>query len=318
MDLNYVFISLNHKGVNMFFHFGMLEKYTATLLELFGSVETEEGVKVPIKFSSLEKASILSGVPEELLHSGNVNFLPRMCLVFSDMSVNWNRGTNKFKTINQSKNIENSIGSFQYNSIPYDFNFVVVLQARNMREASIIAEQILSYFNPSYTIRMFELEFQKEPTSIQLDLTGTSFDIEEYSEYSQNIVSVTFNLLLKGNIYPPLKETALVNKVKIGLGSNNKNIKSFDSFETYDYNDYNFYIKDIKTITKDNCLILEPKINCKDYVKDNLLYDWEIENGSILKTEFNKIKIKKGSNIKITLKVTNKLNNEIKEYIKIL
>lgn len=204
----------------MFFHHATIRKYTLGLLTTFNNIEiqtlqsddTLKSSMVPIVFSSREKAIAFSSQPNL---GGNPGVLPRMSLVFESMQPNRTRALNKNIKIN--KNIAGSIIQYQNNSIPYDFNYSIILQARGMSEAAMITEQVASYFIPTYTLKINEIPIQDTPSSIVTELNGISFETEEYDEYSTNLVTVTFNLLLRGNIYPSIKESGLVENLQIYL-----------------------------------------------------------------------------------------------------
>ena len=204
----------------MFFHHQTIKKYTAALLELFNDIEVQyldsknkvKAFKVPIQFSSKEKSIILEQYTDQQLKTRNASVLPRMSLVFESLEPALNRAKNKFVKIN--KQIQNEKIEYQFNSVPYDFNYRLVAQTRGMSEATMIIEQICSYFNPSYCLKIKELPFSNY-TSIIVDLNSTDIDQQEYDEYSFNLVTITFNLKLRGNIYPSIKETGKVKQLEL-------------------------------------------------------------------------------------------------------
>jgi len=216
-------------------YFNSTQNYTLALLNAFDNVpyyvqeRDEENnyvidkiYKVPITFGNYEKSIILQDINEQDIRSGNVNFLPRLVLSFDGMTRIPERGTQKFQkfkkriplsslykgTAEYSKFesgevIDKLILDMSYNSIPYDFNFTLLLQARGLSSATQITETILSYFNPSYNLKIKEFPLFDDLTSTQLLLTADpEFEIkDEFEETDVNIINVTFNLTIRGNIY---------------------------------------------------------------------------------------------------------------------
>lgn len=203
-------------------HYNMMRKYTLALLSTFNDIEVEylagDGVstiskKIPIKFSSREKATILDSQTTQQLLSGNTNVLPRMSLVLSTIVKAEQRTTNKF-TKHNVKEVNDDL-TYNYNAVPYEFTYELVIQCRGMNEASMIIEQIAPRFNPNYTVRINEIPNSDEATSIPVSLLDISVETEEYEDISSNIVTLSMGLSLKGNFYPPLKTTPKVKNLQI-------------------------------------------------------------------------------------------------------
>jgi hypothetical protein len=211
-----------------FFHHNIIRKYTLALLSTFSNLEVQkvmsDGVTitsnmVPIRFSSREKSTIFSEVETSQLTNGNFNIIPRASLVFNSMTRAPERTTSKFNKINTTINVqtETELISYQYNAIPHDFSFSLIIQADGMNEATQIAEQIASHFNPTYLLKINEIPLQSEPSSIALMLDGLEFEQQEYDEFSSNMVTITCELTLKGNIYPPITDQGLLKNIRIYL-----------------------------------------------------------------------------------------------------
>ena len=216
-------------------YFNTTQNYTLAVLNAFDNVpyyvqERDENnnylidkvYRVPITFGNYEKSIILQDINEQDIRAGNVNFLPRLVLSFDSIARIPERGTQKFQTFKKKipfssiakkgtpeyeeykkTGIDKLVLDMSYNSIPYDFNFVLLLQARGMSSATQITESILAFFNPSYQLRIKEFPLFDDFTVTQLLLTSDpEFEIkDEFEETEVNIINVTFNLTLRGNIY---------------------------------------------------------------------------------------------------------------------
>ena len=289
----------------MYFHFETLKTYTASLLSLFGDMETQvkhsggkiHTSRVPIQYSNREKTDIMNQLTYEQIFSSNTQILPRAVLLFVSMSPARERAKNKFVKIakiqiakedtskeENSKDFESM--QFQFNSVPYNFEFQIVVQTRGMSEACQIIEQVCSYFNPSYNMKIREIPFKEiEPTSIKLELTNTTVEQQEIDEYSTNIVTITFDLTLSGNLYPCVKEQAIVKQIQtfLSTGETPERVTSISStaddtgnVETL-LNKYNCVIKDI--VFEDNKLTVIYESKCEKLIKFN--FEWSI-NGQDL------------------------------------
>jgi len=204
-----------------FYHHGTIRKYTSALLDMFNDLEIQyknsNGVliskNIPIKYSSREKATVLDSYTSEQITSGNTNALPRASLTFDSLSKLDDRVTNKNIKMATFKN-DNTL-EFMYNSVPYLFNYSLVVQCRGMNEATMIIEQVAPKFNPTKNIDIWDATNLDEPTRIPLKLAGIDFENEEYEDLSTNIVTVTFNLELVGNLYPPVKSVERITELKM-------------------------------------------------------------------------------------------------------
>lgn len=199
---------------------------TATLAILDGLngikhwVRTEDGKYneelVGIKFGNYEKCIELADVPQDVIDSGNFNFIPRLVLSFVGMTKESTRTLNKYHKI--SKRVQNEKGDIQlnyaYNSVPYDLQYQLVLQARGLNEAFQIVEQILPMFRPTYPLSIQEYPLFDEKTETVLSISDPQFDImNDFGPEDVNIVNVTFDLVLKSNLYLPLQLTGPIETV---------------------------------------------------------------------------------------------------------
>lgn len=217
-----------------FFQHEIIRKYTLALLSTFNDIETQylasDGITpvtspVPIKFGTREKAMMLDEYETKNLIAGRTETLPKLSLVFNTFTRATTRTTSKFQKINRVVGDTNI--QYQYNSTPYDFSFDIVCMCRGMSEAAMIAEQVASYFNPTVAMKVNEVVLQESPTSIIVDLADDiAFEPQEYDEYSQNIVTVIFPLNVRGNIYQPIKDKELLEKISIYL-----NMQEDDEFD---------------------------------------------------------------------------------------
>lgn len=203
------------------------------MLDTFNDIRVErisdDGLRqtdyvVPINFGSRDKAFVLSEQDSEAMLRGNVNILPRMALAFEGITPAKERQTNKYTKIN--KVIDGETISFQYNAVAMDFSFTLHIATRNMLDMSMIQEQIIPFFNPSYSLFVNELEIQEEPTSIPVIMESADITLpEEYEAEEIRIIEGSISFIVKGNLYPPIKDAEKIAKVKIYMGLNVDNVE---------------------------------------------------------------------------------------------
>ncbi len=213
-----------------YFYHQSIKNYTIALLDLFSDIhiprysktgELLEDIIVPIKFGSKEKAYELSKNDLENIHNGNVNMLPRMALSFESMNKAQERDTNKLHKINKNKigtDPASLMYEYHFNGVAYDFNFVLYIATRTFTDATIIIEQIAPMFRPDLTMKIQELDIQDKPTSIPVSISDFGITLpEETGEDEIRIIEVDLPLILKGNLYLPIKNIGVIDGVKVNM-----------------------------------------------------------------------------------------------------
>ena len=298
----------------MFFHYNAIRNYTGALLSLFGNVETkvdEVFQQIPIQYSNKERSAILNELNFGQI-TQNTQVLPRMMLLFNGISFNREREHSKFIKFK----IDNK--QYQYNSIPCDFSFSVVAQARGMNEASMIIEQVMSYFNPSYNMKIRELPLPGiDYTSVILTCDSVDIEQQDTSDaQSLNVVTITFGLNVRGNLYPVIRDTALIEKIQIFLSTSNftdsdndgyKDTENIDRVKSLYYNQKTdeafqdkYYCKIIDVLKTENgvkCIYDSP---CEKLIK--FTFEWNINGKQLIQSdqELN-YQFKDGDNIKVRM-----------------
>lgn len=290
----------------MYFHFETIRTYTGSLLSLFGDLETQTTLsngkihtsRVPIQYSNREKSDIINQLTYEQIFSANSQILPRAVLLFNSMTPARDRAKNKFFKIANIK-INDETLQYQFNSIPYNFEYQIIVQTRGMSEAAQIIEQVCSYFNPSFNMKIREIPFEGiEPTSIRLELTDTQIEQQDIDDYSTNIVTITFGLTLSGNLYPCIKDSKIIKKIQVFLSEGNYNrTTSIESDENSTIlNQYTAKIKDI--VFEDNKIKAIYESQCEKMIKFN--FEWYInEKPIVFNTQEIPYILKEGDIVKV-------------------
>jgi len=207
--------------------FNSTRTYTLAILDALNNVKTwtkqtdgkwNEEV-IPITFGNYEKSLRMEDIDQETLLSGNFNFIPRFALSFNGMSKAPDRDTNKFQKISKkvlAPDGESLMLNFGYNSVAYDFQYTLLLQARGLNQAFQIVEQILPLFRPTYAVAVKEYPLFDDMTETVLQIEDPSFEIiEEFEDTDVNIINVSMGLNIRGNLYMPLSLQAPIKVVKM-------------------------------------------------------------------------------------------------------
>lgn len=231
--------------------FNSTRTYTLSLLTIFSDIKhyvrKDDGTLgeevIPIQFGNYEKSIALEDIKSK---DTNWNIVPRMILGFEGMNRAGDRTLNKDHKFSMKVEKDGStVLRHSLNSIPYDFQFRLLIQARGMNEAFQIVEQILPKFRPSFPVEVKEFPLFEETTKTQVLIADPSFDIiEEMEEEDINIINISFDITLRGNLYPPINIIAPIEVIKMF-----------------------YYI-----IDKNN----------KDEAKIASKFKWNVENGSIV------------------------------------
>ena len=166
-----------------------------------------------------------------------------MVLGFEGMTKAADRQTNKYQKLYKKIYLPdnpNYMLQVAYNSLAYDFSFSLLIQTRGLTQASQLTEEVLSHFNPTMNLNILECPIFTEMTETQILISDPAFEInqefEETGDAGVNIISVSFEIIIRGNVYSPISMIAPI-----------KTIKLFTHiWDQYDYNEsklstyYNF------------------------------------------------------------------------------
>lgn len=324
----------------MFYHHNTIRTYTGALLNLFNDLEIQyknstgevSSRNVPVRFSHREKSKMLDEHTVEQIMSGNFNVLPRANLLWSAIIKSDQRTTNKHVKVN-TKAKEDTF-EFLYNSVPYEFMFELSIICRGMNEATMLIEQIAAKFNPIVNIDVYDAVNLDEPTRIPVTLLDIGINTEDYEELSNNIITISFGLSVKGNIYPPIKSIERIKELKMIISETEtkpvnitqkhvkKSVLKSDVIDKVT-EDVEIFIPEIVDtypriidITGDNVKIGENNLICiwddVDSTIRELTFEWDVLLGDavILGDKGNaKLIVNSAGEVEVLLKITDENGN---------
>ena len=107
--------------------------------------------------------------------------------------------------------------------IPYDFNFTLSVQVKNIEDGLQIVEQILPYYRPNRVLNIEEIPEIGLCKEVNVDLQGVTTEDTYRGTMNnmQRIITYDFNFIVRGYIMPPLKEQVLVTEINALLYDDN-------------------------------------------------------------------------------------------------
>jgi len=209
-----------------YYFFDTTRKYIGTMMSLFDNiiVQRTDGnqVKVPLVWASKQREVMV----EESDGMNTSTVIPKMALSMVGMNFDTVRKTNKLTSVPINIDVSTFKRSHQYNSVPYNFDFMLQIVTKSVRDQNQIIEQILPYFNPSISLNIHEIP-GKKPSSIIVTLSSVdiAFDEDLGVDDDSRMINGTLNFTLKGNLYMPIKDTKLVKEIETKYGINENDIE---------------------------------------------------------------------------------------------
>jgi hypothetical protein len=202
-----------------YFYFGLIRKYTvlmgAILDDIFVQRTSPDGsvlsmVKVVAQLSTKEKMlARLEGDPD--IDKPFSVLLPRISFEMTGLQYASKR---KLNTVNRRVSLRPGDPNhlrYVYNPVPYDFNFKVVVYAKNQEDVAKIVEQILPNFTPDWTVTLELIPELNISHDIPIVLDMASIE-DLYSEDYKDRRVLTWDLefTMQGYLYGPERTKPII------------------------------------------------------------------------------------------------------------
>jgi hypothetical protein len=215
-----------------YYHHQTIRRYVAAMTDLFNDIHivqyddvdptivTRDTV-VPIRFSSTQKAHTFKESEYEKMQADDYNVLPRFSLGLSTLERKAESDTNKHNKVERQDFTDpnNKKMTWTYNSVSYNLNFELNILAKTFTDLTIIVEQILPMFNPSYPLKFKDMEFHDTYRTIPVKLNDVSFDLDVDLDFDSDVRFVNANLsfTIESNLYPPIKDSKIIEHLQVNL-----------------------------------------------------------------------------------------------------
>jgi len=176
--------------------------------------EILEESKVPLAYGPKQKFLVRIG---ENASSNKVAItLPRIYFEMTGVEYDSSRKTSpiqKYKTIIADNGNEVKV---QYVPVPYNINFELGVIAKSQDDALQIVEQILPYFQPSFSITLNMIPDMNEKRDIAIILNGISGEDEwDDSFLERRYIAYTLQFTMKSYLYGPYNTADVIKKAII-------------------------------------------------------------------------------------------------------
>lgn len=207
------------------YYHGLIRKYVILVGTLFNDIyfkrtnssgDTSAFIKVPITFGPKDK--MLARVLQDPdIDSEAAIVLPMISFEMGNMTYD---GSRKLNTIGRTvvKSDETGKFKYQYNPVPYNFDFKVYIYSKNAEDATKIVEQILPFFTPDWTTTVNLIPEVEQTMDIPVVLNNISYSDNYDSDFLKRRAIVwALDLTLKGYLYGPVKKSAIIKFINVNL-----------------------------------------------------------------------------------------------------
>ncbi len=176
--------------------------------------EVLEEQKVPLAYGPKQK--FLVRLEENAASSKVAITLPRLYFEMTGVDYDSSRKTSpiqKYKTIIADNGNEVKV---QYVPVPYNINFELGIIAKSQDDALQILEQILPYFQPSFsvTLNMIPEMNEKKDIAIVLNNIGSEDEWDD-SFLERRYIAYTLQFTMKSYLYGPYSTSNIIKKAII-------------------------------------------------------------------------------------------------------
>tara|TARA_B100000959_G_scaffold88838_1_gene94255 strand:- start:4166 stop:4861 length:696 start_codon:yes stop_codon:yes gene_type:complete len=168
-------------------------------------------IRVPIAYESRKK--YLARLIQDSKKNRQV---PRMGFIMTGLEADYSRSVNQMNEYKFTQAGNTGKSTIMYTPIPYNYNFTLDIYVDYMDDGLQIIEQILPYFQPDFNVVMEEIPALELKRDIPIELTGLTLGDEFEGDFSeQRIVNWNLDFIIKGWLYPPVREQEIVETVEV-------------------------------------------------------------------------------------------------------
>jgi hypothetical protein len=176
--------------------------------------EVLEESKVPLAYGPKQKFLVRIG--ENASSSKVAITLPRLYFEMTSIEYDSSRKTSpiqKYKTIIADNGNEVKV---QYVPVPYNISFELGIIAKSQDDALQILEQILPYFQPSFSVTLNMIPDMNEKKDIAIVLNNIGSEDEwDDSFLERRYINYTLNFTMKSYLYGPYSTSNIIKKAII-------------------------------------------------------------------------------------------------------
>jgi hypothetical protein len=214
--------------LNQHFYHEKIRKCVAVFGTLFNNIyvmrknssgATISQLKVPLSYAPKQKFLERIRETENLSDEKLAIKLPRMSFEMSALYFDPSRQLPKTNNFSRLVSTNNGVRTKFFTAVPYIINFQLNILAKANEDAVQILEQIIPFFNPSYTITMKPFADYNDITEdVPISLIGLSFsdDYEGQLENRRTII-YTLDFEIKTQFFGPISDSKIIRKAIVDL-----------------------------------------------------------------------------------------------------
>lgn len=220
--------------LNQHFYHEKIRKCVAVFGTLFNNLyvmrqnssgATISQVKVPLSYAPKSKFLERIRETEEMADAKLAIKLPRMSFEISAMYFDPSRQLPKTNNFTRLVSDDTGVRTKFFTSVPYILNFQLSILSKTNEDAVQILEQIIPFFNPSYTITMKPFaDYQDVTEDIPISLVGLSFaDNYEGALEDRRTIIYTMDFELRTSFFGPISDSKIIRKAIVDFTDQDTN-----------------------------------------------------------------------------------------------
>ena len=178
------------------------------------SGNTIQSMKVPLAYGAKQK--FLARLTEDpSLNKSVAITLPRIGFEIGQIAYDPTRKLNKVQKVKKAGSSGNKVDT-QYMPVPYNIDFELYCMSKNSDDALQIVEQILPYFQPSFSLTLNMIPDMNEKRDIAIILNGISGEDEwDDSFLERRYIAYSLQFTMKSYLYGPYNTADVIKKAII-------------------------------------------------------------------------------------------------------
>lgn len=208
------------------FYHGIIRKHIIMFGNMFNDINIDrfdengniiQSMNVPIAYGPKQK--YLARLREDANLDREVAItLPRLAFEITNISYDANRTLNKMNNVS-SRGAGADVLSSSYTPTPYDLNISLYGMFATQEDAVQVVEQILPFFRPEWTHSVKLVSDLDHYIDIPTVLQDMSIEDSYESDFqTRRAIIYTFNFVVKGYLYGPVKNRGVIKRTVANIG----------------------------------------------------------------------------------------------------
>lgn len=190
------------------FYHESVKKMIVTFASIFDQINIlnhhNRPIQVPLTY--MQKEKFLEALMFDHTDNKQEIVFPRMAFELTSISYAAERHTNPLSKITNFNVKDKDGNEYVYNRIPYDFSFNLYVGARYQEDGLKIIEQILPFFTPELTLKIYEFTPFQIETNIPITLNSTSFQVDTEGPFSnRREILWTLDFTARSHLYSNIR-----------------------------------------------------------------------------------------------------------------